>query len=182
MSFSLYSFPLILERYLHTRLRARADRLISDRATLDPNPRIRPKPEHLLTGERGEDAAFFYLRSLGYTIVARRWRSRRLPGDLDLIAWDGSTLVVFEVKTLTSARETAFLPAEAAVDRPKQDTLRKMAAAYLHLLPEAHRASVHIRFDIVAVYMLPTNTEFHHIPDAFPRYAPLPRRVRLQRE
>src|ERR1700735_430915 len=27
------------------------------------------KPAHLLTGERGEDAAYFHLRRLGYTIV-----------------------------------------------------------------------------------------------------------------
>jgi putative endonuclease len=175
---SLASFTLTLERALHTRLRARADRLAADRADLNPDPRIRPKPDHLLTGERGEDAAFFHLRSLGYTIVARRWRSRRLAGDLDLIAWDGPTLVIVEVKTLTASREQAFLPAEIAVDRSKQDMLRKMAAAYLHLLPEPHRASVHVRFDILAVYLSPGDTEYDHIRDAFPRSAPPRRRLR----
>ncbi len=68
-----------------------------------------PKPPHLLTGERGEDAAYFHLRGLGYTVVARRWRTERLAGDLDLVAWDGSTLVIFEVKTRTaSSREQAL--------------------------------------------------------------------------
>jgi putative endonuclease len=173
----MLSFNLLpLEQRLHTALRARADRLAAQRADRHPDPRIRPKPEHLLTGERGEDVAFFHLRSLGYTIVARRWRSRRLPGDLDLIAWDGPTLVIFEVKTLTASREQAFAPAETAVDRPKQDNLRKMATSYLNLLPEPHRASVHIRFDILAVYLHPNHTEFHHIRDAFPRTAPPQRR------
>ena len=31
------------------------------------------KPAHLATGVQGEDAAYFYLRRKGYTVVARRW-------------------------------------------------------------------------------------------------------------
>ena len=155
---------LAIERRLHTALRARADRRS-------------PLPPHLLTGQRGEDAAFFHLRSLGYTIVARRWRTRRLPGDLDLIAWDGPTLVLFEIKTLTAtSREQLFAPAEAQVDRPKQDMLRRMGAAYLNLLPAAHRASVALRFDVLSVYFLHGATEFDHLPNAFPRTAPTARR------
>jgi putative endonuclease len=34
---------------------------------------------HLATGIDGEDAAFFYLRRKGYTVVARRWSSARCP-------------------------------------------------------------------------------------------------------
>ena len=30
-------------------------------------------PAHLVTGIDGENAAFFYLRHKGYTVVARRW-------------------------------------------------------------------------------------------------------------
>jgi putative endonuclease len=149
----LSDLALSLERHLYTRLRACADR----KSTLPP---------HLLTGERGEDAAFFHLRSLGYTIVARRWRSQRLRGDLDLVAWDADTLVIFEVKTRT-ARDLA--PAEAEVDFYKQHHLRRMAAAYLAQLPEAHRSAVPVRFDILSVYLLDGTTEFEHFPNAFPR-------------
>jgi len=167
-------YVLDFERRLYTSLRARADRKADRRANRHPDPAIRPKPLHLLTGERGEAAAFFHLRSLGYTIVARRWRTRRLPSDLDLIAWDGPTLVIFEVKTRT-AHDIA--PAESQVDRHKQDQLRRMAAAYLRRLPEPHRASVPVRFDILSVYLLPTDPgpakiEFEHLPNAFPRIAP----------
>ena len=49
-------------------------------------------PAHLVTGVEGEDAAFYYLRRKGYTVVARRWSSGDLPGDLDLIAWQGPLL------------------------------------------------------------------------------------------
>ena len=36
-------------------------------------------PMHLKTGLRGEDAAFFYLRRKGYTVVARRWSAATFP-------------------------------------------------------------------------------------------------------
>jgi putative endonuclease len=133
----------------------------------------RGQPQHLLTGERGEDAAFFHLRSLGYTVVARRWRSERLTSDLDLVAWDGDTLVFFEVKART-ARDRA--PAESQVDPHKQRQLRKMAAAYLRQVPERYRSSVPYRFDVLAVYLLPAGAEFQHFPNAFPRQVSVRRR------
>src|SRR6185437_925227 len=56
-------------------------------------------PGHLLTGIEGEEAAYFYLRRKGYTIVARRWSSGTSLGDIDLIAWQGPMLCIVEVKT-----------------------------------------------------------------------------------
>ena len=158
---SLASLTLRLERRAYTALRSLANRKS-------------PLPAHLLIGHRGEDAAFFHLRSLGYTIVARRWRAARLPGDLDLVAWHtdpttGPTLVIFEIKTRT-ARD--FAPAAAAVNPHKQQILRKMAAAYLRQLPEPYRDSVTLRFDILSVYLLPSGTEFDHLPNAFSRIEP----------
>lgn len=127
--------------------------------------RPHPRPEHLLTGERGEDLAFFHLQALGYPVVARRWHSPRLRGDLDLVAWDRDTLIVFEVKTRT-ARD--FAPAETAVDEPKQRTLRRMAQAYRQRLPEPWRGLVPMRIDVLSVYDLPTGPEFEHILNAVP--------------
>ena len=150
-----------LEHRLYTRLRLRADDLLAHRATASGN---KPKPPHLLTGERGEDAAFFHLRSLGYTVVARRWHSSRRRGDLDLVAWDGPTLIFFEVKTRT-ARD--LFPADAEVNPAKQQTLRRMAAAYLHQFPESVRSRIPIRFDVLSVYLLPNGSEFEHFPSAF---------------
>jgi putative endonuclease len=153
---SLNSLTLALEARAYTALRAFADRRS-------------PRPAHLLLGQRGEDAAYFHLRALGYTIVARRWRTERLAGDLDLVAWDGPTLVIFEVKTRTAASpEQAFAPAETAVDPHKQQILRKMAAAYVRQFPEPARPSIAIRFDILSVYQLPSGLAFDHIRNAFP--------------
>ena len=132
------------------------------------------KPAHLLTGERGEDAAYFHLRGLGYTVVGRRWRTERLPGDLDLVAWDGPTIVIFEVKTRTApSREAAFAPAETSVDAHKQHVLRKMASAYLRQFPAPTRRSIAVRFDILSVYQLPAGIEFEHIRNAFPLAEPV---------
>lgn len=162
-----------LEQRAFTALRARADARLAraDRAAGDA-----PKPHHLLTGERGEAAAWFYLRGLGYTVVARRWRAAKLRGDLDLVAWDGATLVAVEVKTRT-ARD--FYPAEVAVDGDKRNQLRLLAGAYLRHVPEHHRDGVGVRFDVLAVYLPPGGEpEFEHFRNAFPRAAPWSDRVR----
>jgi putative endonuclease len=121
-------------------------------------------PAHLATGERGEREALFYLRKLGYTVVARRWKSAKLWGDIDLIGWDGEWLCFIEVKTRSGRGAMA---AESAVDREKQDMLRKMARAYLRGFPEKLRAEVPVRFDVVSVYLLPTGVEFELYRGAF---------------
>ncbi|HET7102712.1 MAG TPA: YraN family protein, partial [Terracidiphilus sp.] len=77
-----------MERMLHG-----LDRLAARRG------RTSDLPEHLITGLNGEDAAFFHLRRKGYVVVARRWSSGDVPGDLDLIAWQGPMLCFIEVKT-----------------------------------------------------------------------------------
>src|SRR5579872_4640137 len=85
------------------------------------------EPRNLLIGMRGEREALFHLRKMGYTVVAQRWTSGKLPGDVDLIGWDGEWLCFVEVKTRTG-RDTAA--AEVAVDHDKQRMLRRMARAY----------------------------------------------------
>jgi putative endonuclease len=119
---------------------------------------------HLATGERGEREALFHLRRMGYTIVARRWKSAKLWGDVDLIGWDGGWLCFVEVKT-RSGREA--MPAESAVDRDKQEMLRRMARAYLRTFPERLRAEVPVRFDVVSVYLLGPGVEFDVYRGAF---------------
>src|SRR5438105_8874980 len=72
---------------------------------------------HLLTGRRGEEEAYFYLRQLGYVMVARNWRSPRRRGEIDLIGWDKDVLCFVEVKTRV---ERTLVPGEVAVDSEKQ--------------------------------------------------------------
>jgi putative endonuclease len=102
-------------------------------------------PPHQQTGRRGEEDAYFYLRRLGYIIVARNYRSHRSRGEIDLIGWDHDVLCFIEVKTRTSHD---VKPAEAAVDRAKRRELSFVARDYLRRLPP----SCQWRFDIVSVY------------------------------
>ena len=100
---------------------------------------------HQQTGRRGEEDAYFYLRNLGYIMVARNYRSHRKHGEIDLIGWDRDVLCFIEVKTRTSHD---VKPAEAAVDHAKRRELSYVARDYLRRLPP----SCQWRFDIVSVY------------------------------
>ena len=120
-------------------------------------------PAHLVTGIEGEDAAFFYLRRKSYTVVARRWSSGDLPGDIDLIAWQGPLLCFIEVKTRT-ARDTS--PAEITIDAHKRDTLRRLARRYVRQLPQ--ETAPPARFDVISVYLVPGQEKvFEHFEGAF---------------
>ena len=102
-------------------------------------------PAHLRTGSRGEEDTYFYLRTLGYVMVARNFRTPRRRGEIDLIGWDDDVLCFIEVKTRTT-RDVK--PAEAAVDRDKEREINLVAREYLRHLPP----SCQWRFDIVSVY------------------------------
>jgi putative endonuclease len=100
---------------------------------------------HHRTGRRGEEAAYFHLRKLGYTMVARNFRSPRCRGEIDLIGWEDDTLCFVEVKTRTTHD---VKPGEAAVDRHKRRQVAAVAREYLRRLPP----SCQWRFDVVSVY------------------------------
>jgi putative endonuclease len=104
------------------------------------------QPAHLELGRRGEEAAYFYLRRHGYVVVARGWRSGKVRGDLDLVAWEDDILCFVEVKTRTSR---SFATAESAVDDDKTRVLRRIARQYLHMLPNAPHE---VRFDVLSIY------------------------------
>jgi putative endonuclease len=106
----------------------------------------RQQPAHLELGRRGEEAAYFYLRRHGYIVVARGWRSGKVRGDLDLVAWEKDVLCFVEVKTRTSR---SFATAESSVDDDKTRVLRRMARQYLHMLPIAPNQ---VRFDVLSIY------------------------------
>ena len=120
-------------------------------------------PSHLVTGLEGEKVGFFYLMRNGYTVVARRWSSNRVKGDLDLVAWQGQTLCAIEVKTRTAHN---MVPAELSVDSSKRSVLRRLTRQYIRRLPG--KTVPHVRFDILSVYLVPgQEREIHHFKDAF---------------
>ena len=101
-------------------------------------------------GRRGEEDAYFYLRSRGYVMVARNYRSPRHHGEIDLIGWNNDVLCFIEVKTRTTHD---VKPAEAAVDREKRRALRAVIGDYLRSLPrKSFPDQPPWRFDVVTVY------------------------------
>lgn len=120
-------------------------------------------PAHLLTGMKGEDAAYFYLRHKGYIVAARRWSPGHQPGDIDLIAWQGPMLCFVEVKTRTAHDLT---PAEVAVDSHKRHVLRRLARQYVRQLPQQEAPPA--RFDVLSVYLVPgQKKEYQHFEGSF---------------
>ncbi len=130
--------------------------------------RTRARPAHLHLGERGELEALFFLRRQGYVVVARRWCSQELSGDLDLVAWEGDTLCFIEVKSRSERDQT---PAALAIGQAKRRILSQMAREYLRILPRpaslGETEPVLTRFDFVSVYLLDTGTECELLRDAF---------------
>lgn len=111
-------------------------------------------------GQHGEQMAAQYLQQQGYRIQQQNYRCRQ--GEIDLIAWDGSTLVFVEVKT---KGQTRFGSPQAMVDVPKQKKLVHVAMLYIqqHRLPH-----VDVRFDVVAITLLPgAPAKVTHVPAAF---------------
>lgn len=121
----------------------------------------REEPAHAW-GKRGEDLAHRFLQKLGYVVVARNWRAEDGSGELDLLAWDGASLVVVEVKTRESVE---YGRPEEAVDREKQRRIARTAARYFR---EAGISFDQCRFDIVSV-LLREKPAIEHIRNAFPR-------------
>jgi putative endonuclease len=123
-------------------------------------PRQNAGPQHLATGRRGEEDAYFHLRRNGYVMIARNYRTPRSRGELDLVGWDGETLCFIEVKT-RSAR--GLVPAEAAVDSEKQHDLSCVAREFLRKV----KGGPACRFDVVSVYLVGGNAEIELLKDAF---------------
>lgn len=122
------------------------------RQTLTPEARL---------GRQGEEAAYWHLREQGFIIVERNYRTDGLRGEIDLIGWEGETLVFVEVKTRASDE---ILAPEAAVDHAKQRHLAAVAHAYRR---QARRLSCPSRFDIVSVVASPNGFQIAHYRDAF---------------
>ncbi len=125
-------------------------------------PRKDSGPQHLHTGRRGEEEAYFYLRRQGYIMIARNYRSPRNRSELDLVGWDGGTLCFVEVKTRTT-RDVK--PAEAAVDAEKQRDLSRVAREFLRKT----KGDPPFRFDIVSIYYEPgLGPQIELFKNAFP--------------
>ena len=126
----------------------------------------------IVRGRAGEEAAQLLLERRGYRIVDTNVRmgARRdgLPGEIDIVAWDGSTLCFIEVKTRRSGGPLieGMTPSES-VTPGKQRQIARLALAYAarHGLLE-DEANIPLRFDIVAVQLATRPDKNIDAPDA----------------
>jgi putative endonuclease len=97
-------------------------------------------------GRLGEDLAAAHLERLGYAIVARNYRTRY--GEIDVVACDGHTLVIAEVKTRRGAA-AGRSPLES-VHEAKQFQVRRMAREWLAQTRQRPRTR-ELRFDAIGL-------------------------------
>jgi putative endonuclease len=102
-----------------------------------------------IVGNRGEDEASSFLRSIGYAILERNYRNDRghAVGEIDIVAKDGDQLVFVEVKTRTAADGREPCP-EANITFGKLRKLERIVSCYLR---ERRCESTAYRFDAVSV-------------------------------
>lgn len=95
-------------------------------------------------GRTAEDDAVTLLQSRGVAIIARNFRCRL--GELDIVARDGDTLMIVEVRLRAGNR---FGGAAASVNFRKQVKLQRAAALLLQQRPALGK--LRVRFDVIAV-------------------------------
>ncbi len=111
-------------------------------------------------GDHGEDLAAAALKKNGYKILERNYVTPL--GEIDLIARQGKTLVIVEVKTRKSL---TFGSPQEAVSFAKQKRLRRLADYYVK---QKRLVGKSVRFDVVAILL--AGDEQPHIeiiPSAF---------------
>jgi putative endonuclease len=109
-------------------------------------------------GRHGEHLAVAYLEAEGMKIIERNWRCRH--GEIDIIAEDGPTLVVVEVKTRSGRSHGTALE---AVRPSKLSRLRMLAAKWLAGQPRTFTA---VRVDVVALERFAGDYALRHVRGA----------------
>lgn len=116
--------------------------------------------DHAL-GRRGEDIAQRFLQRSGIIVVDRNYRMASGAGEVDLVAWEGDTLVFVEVK---SRQTDEYGAPDRAIGSQKQSSLLRTAREY------ARQAEVPlhmIRFDVVNVVFNTIPPAVTHFRDVF---------------
>lgn len=140
----------ITPRQLLWKLSDRA-RHYRERHTLSPQAAL---------GRRGEDLAHRYLRSCGYTVVARNYRPAGGEVEADIIARQNDIIVFVEVKSRASGD---FGAPDRAIGGDKQKNVVRAARAY------TTRAGIEwsqVRFDTISI-VFSDPPSITHQKDAF---------------
>jgi putative endonuclease len=99
---------------------------------------------HLVIGRAAEEAAARHLGKLGWRVVTTNFRAK--GGELDLVAMDGGTLAIVEVRYRAS---DLYGGAAGSITRAKRSRIVRAARALLAVNPPF--AKLPARFDVVEV-------------------------------
>lgn len=115
--------------------------------------------DHNELGNQGEQVAADFLREKGLRIIARNWRFKHK--EIDIIAYDGDSLVVIEVRTRTSSNW----------EHPRESItpgkIRFLVQATEEFVMQ-YKIDNRIRFDVVTCMPLnDTEWDIDHIEGAF---------------
>jgi putative endonuclease len=106
-------------------------------------------------GRLGEDMAAAHLVEQGLTVLDRNWRCE--VGEIDIVARDGDTLVICEVKT---RRTRLFGDPLEAVTAEKATRLRRLAARWV---VEHEVRPREIRIDLVGIVLEGDSPQIDHV-------------------
>jgi putative endonuclease len=117
-------------------------------------------------GKKAEDLCAAELERQGWRVLDRNWRVRM--GELDIIALQGDTVVVVEVKSLRGLNRMGPETPALAVGAAKQRRIRRLAAAWLMSRRRSSRP-VQLRFDVIALTFDPDGSvsTYEHLENAF---------------
>ena len=113
----------------------------------------------IITGRAGEAMAADFLKRQGYRILESNYRCP--IGEIDMVAREKGELVFVEVKTRKSG---AMGYPEQAVGLAKQKKMSQLALWYLR---DKNIGDVAVRFDVVAILLLPSGNDSRLIRGAF---------------
>jgi len=123
----------------------------------------------MVLARRGEDLAHrFVERELGWRVVARNYRHPMRKLEIDMVAVDGDTLVIAEVKTRASADVNHPI---RAVDSQKAWHVGRGARAWI---ARAEMMKMTVRFDVLTVIIgAKERVEYHRDVYALAERSPI---------
>lgn len=108
---------------------------------------VTPAQRKRALGQLGERLAASHLERAGYHLVERNYRCPY--GELDIVAFEGGTLVAVEVRTRIGGGEAA---PEASIGARKRERLCALAE---HYRAERYPEQSDLRIDVIAVQFSP---------------------------
>lgn len=118
--------------------------------------RLKRLAPHQAWGARAEDLAHRYLEAHGLRVVARNWRRPGKKQEIDLVALDGATIVIVEVK---SRHDTLYAAPDRNVDSAKRLNTARAALDFARSFRLDHDR---LRFDLITVVFEPYRIEHIH--------------------